>query len=187
MFKGKKGKALQEQIVKKSKEFAIGQLPEDTNGTPIGRIPASSLPTMEQIQAIKVGSKFIQNFLKRRCLQTLTTFQEAIGSAKSLAEVERLNQMLQAGQIPGRPGQKPGQNGVEMEEEETAPPITAMDTSWGKKKPISLWTEGNKGSVKTTHPLSITQLKLTHMREKLLQIDAVMETGQICYQLLMSP
>ncbi|XP_050403898.1 U2 small nuclear ribonucleoprotein A' isoform X2 [Patella vulgata] len=73
LFKGKKGQQLVQDLGKRSKSFVPGEkLPEKRN-TPSG-------PTKEEMDAIK----------------------KAIANAKSLDEVERLNQMLKSGQVPGR-------------------------------------------------------------------------------------
>ncbi|XP_013380350.1 U2 small nuclear ribonucleoprotein A' [Lingula anatina] len=73
MFKGKRGQALAKEIGKRSKTFVPGgQLPEVTK-KPTG-------PSKEDVDAIKA----------------------AIARASTLEEVERLNQMLRTGQIPGR-------------------------------------------------------------------------------------
>ncbi|KAJ9590188.1 hypothetical protein L9F63_016677 [Diploptera punctata] len=87
LFKSKKGKELQKEIAKKSKTFVPGAGIPDTS-KPTG-------PTPEERWRIK----------------------KAIENAGSLEEVERLNRLLQSGQIPGR------RSAVKHEEDE------AMDTS----------------------------------------------------------
>ncbi|KAJ8887911.1 hypothetical protein PR048_007395 [Dryococelus australis] len=72
LFKSKKGKELQRDIAKKAKTFVPG-----------GNLPDAakpSGPTPEELWKIR----------------------EAISKASSLEEVERLNRLLQSGQIPGR-------------------------------------------------------------------------------------
>ncbi|KAK6188950.1 hypothetical protein SNE40_005021 [Patella caerulea] len=90
LFKGKKGQQLAQDLGKRSKTFVPGEkLPEKRN--------APSGPTKDEMDAIK----------------------KAIANAKSLDEVERLNQMLKSGQVPGRDsGQSKRNKGVEEEEEE---------------------------------------------------------------------
>ncbi|XP_063229977.1 U2 small nuclear ribonucleoprotein A' [Bacillus rossius redtenbacheri] len=102
LFKSKKGKELQREIAKKAKTFVPG------GNLPDGAKPSG--PTPEELWKIR----------------------EAISKASSLEEVERLNRILQAGQIPGRsrpPWEQPPapavQQAPEEEEEEsmeTAPP-----------------------------------------------------------------
>ncbi|XP_061922635.1 U2 small nuclear ribonucleoprotein A' [Entelurus aequoreus] len=98
MFKGKRGAQLAKDIAKQTKTFTPGM--------------ASQLemkragPSQADVEAIK----------------------NAIANASSLAEVERLKGMLQAGQIPGR-DLRPGAAGMEEEEEEAegdAPPMDAQ-------------------------------------------------------------
>lgn len=80
LFKSKQGKELQKEITKKARTFVPGA------GLPDLQRPAG--PTKEERWKIR----------------------EAIGKATSLEEIERLNRLLQAGQIPGRPkaGEAPG-------------------------------------------------------------------------------
>ncbi|UYV81118.1 SNRPA1 [Cordylochernes scorpioides] len=70
LFKGKKGKQLEKELSKKSKTFVPGGPTGDTNST-AGR------PSAADVEAIKA----------------------AISKAKTLEEVERLNQMLKSGQF----------------------------------------------------------------------------------------
>lgn len=72
LFKSKKGKQLEKEIAKKAKTFVPGQ------GMP--EVSVAAGPSPAEIQAIK----------------------DAIANAGSLEEIERLNQMLKAGQIPGK-------------------------------------------------------------------------------------
>nr|CAD7417077.1 unnamed protein product [Timema poppensis] len=72
LFKSKKGKELQKEIAKKAKTFVPGA------GLPESTKPSG--PSPEELWKIR----------------------EAISKASSLEEVERLNRLLQAGQIPGR-------------------------------------------------------------------------------------
>lgn len=101
MFKGKKGKQFMAEIGKRTKTFVPGA-PVAAGGAaaagPAGekRPMAPPQSNRHDIQAIK----------------------EAIGKATTLEEVERLNRMLQTGQIPGKENGAPRPNQVEMEEEE---------------------------------------------------------------------
>lgn len=101
MFKGKKGKQFAAEIGKRTKTFvpgapvpgataaaAAGPGGEKRPGPPM----APSGPNRQDIQAIK----------------------EAIAKATTLEEVERLNRMLQTGQIPG----KENQNGMPRPDQE---------------------------------------------------------------------
>lgn len=99
MFKGKKGQQLSKDLGKRSKTFVPGQ--------PIAGRAASAGPSKEDIDAIRT----------------------AIANAQTLEEVERLQQMLQAGQVPGKvangkaPAAASGINkdrgdGAEVEEDE---------------------------------------------------------------------
>lgn len=92
LFKSRKGKELQKEIAKKSKTFVPGAGVPDTS-KPTGLTP-------EERWRIK----------------------KAIENATSLEEVERLNRLLQSGQIPGR---RSGNKGSSMKREEDE----AMDTS----------------------------------------------------------
>lgn len=79
LFKGKKGKQLEKEIGKKSKTFVPGgTVPSGSTKQPSGSAPAD-------VEAIKA----------------------AITKATTLEEVERLNQSLKAGQIPGKDAKKP--------------------------------------------------------------------------------
>lgn len=92
MFKGKKGQALAREMGKRSRTFVPGaQLPEKKQTAATSNANPSG-PPKPDIEAIK----------------------KAIANAKTLEEVERLNKLLQAGQIPGMPNkeQKPSTNGV---------------------------------------------------------------------------
>ncbi|CAL9701302.1 unnamed protein product [Knipowitschia caucasica] len=84
MFKGKRGAQLAKDIGKKTKTF--------TPGVGAQQDKKRTGPSQADVEAIK----------------------KAIANASSLAEVERLKGMLQAGQIPGREFRQ----GEEMEEEE---------------------------------------------------------------------
>nr|CAD7203516.1 unnamed protein product [Timema douglasi] len=106
LFKSKKGKELQKEIAKKAKTFVPGA------GLPESTKPSG--PSPEELWKIR----------------------EAISKASSLEEVERLNRLLQAGQIPGRSrphGQStsskapPAAEMEEDDEEEDEP----MDTDHG--------------------------------------------------------
>ncbi|XP_046550264.1 U2 small nuclear ribonucleoprotein A'-like [Haliotis rubra] len=92
-FKGKKGQQLVSDIGKRSKTFVPGEkLPEK-------RAAAASLstgPSREEIESIK----------------------RAIASAKTLEEVERLNQMLKTGQVPGKENVPAKKSRGDVEEEE---------------------------------------------------------------------
>lgn len=85
MFKGKKGAQLAKDIAKRTKTF--------TPGVGAQQDKKRTGPSHADVEAIK----------------------KAIANASSLAEVERLKGMLQAGQIPGR---EFSQGAEEMEEEE---------------------------------------------------------------------
>lgn len=87
LFKSKKGRQLEKDIAKKSKTFIPGQGVPDTS-TSVGPSPAD-------IQAIK----------------------DAIAKASSLEEIERLNQMLKSGQIPGKELMNNEQGGARGDEE----------------------------------------------------------------------
>jgi len=88
MFKGKRGAQLAKDIAKRTKTF--------TPGGAVQHEKKKTGPSQADVEAIK----------------------NAIANASSLAEVERLKGMLQAGQIPGR-DLRQGQPGVvEVEEEE---------------------------------------------------------------------
>ncbi|KAE8739669.1 hypothetical protein FOCC_FOCC014827 [Frankliniella occidentalis] len=97
LFKSKVGKEIQREIAKKAKTFVPGAgLPSDT--------PTAKGPSAEDLWKMR----------------------EAISKASSLEEIERLNRLLQAGQIPGKKAAGNGKGlprGGEEEEEE------AMDTS----------------------------------------------------------
>ncbi|XP_033960860.1 U2 small nuclear ribonucleoprotein A' [Pseudochaenichthys georgianus] len=88
MFKGKRGAQLAKDIAKRTKTF--------TPGGPAQPEKKRSGPSQADVEAIK----------------------NAIANASSLAEVERLKGMLQAGQIPGRDPRQAGTVEEEEEEEE---------------------------------------------------------------------
>nr|XP_057945666.1 U2 small nuclear ribonucleoprotein A' [Doryrhamphus excisus] len=97
MFKGKRGAQLAKDIAKQTKTFTPGMAAQLEM--------KRAGPSHADVEAIK----------------------NAIANASSLAEVERLKGMLQAGQIPGR-DLRPGVAGMEEEEEEAdgdAPPMDA--------------------------------------------------------------
>ncbi|KAI0224234.1 U2 small nuclear ribonucleoprotein A' [Lamellibrachia satsuma] len=79
MFKGKKGQQLARDIGKKTKTFVAGAGLPTPKKAESGGAEASG-PAKQDIEAIKA----------------------AIANAQTLEEVERLNSMLQSGQIPGR-------------------------------------------------------------------------------------
>ncbi|XP_037553175.1 U2 small nuclear ribonucleoprotein A' [Nematolebias whitei] len=87
MFKGKRGAQLAKDISRRMKTF--------TPGVPVQSENRRTGPSQAEVEAIK----------------------SAISNASSLAEVERLKGMLQAGQIPGR-DLRPGGEMEEEEEEE---------------------------------------------------------------------
>jgi len=106
LFKGKKGTALKEQIVKKSKTFNIGELP-----------------------AAAVAEKKLHVNGNFKSPQEIKAIQEAIANAKTLDEINRLQEMLQSGVVPGTKtsgnhsvaaaGEPPSADaGLEMEQEE---------------------------------------------------------------------
>uniref|UniRef100_A0A8D8MDG7 Probable U2 small nuclear ribonucleoprotein A' n=1 Tax=Cacopsylla melanoneura TaxID=428564 RepID=A0A8D8MDG7_9HEMI len=82
LFKSKKGKELQKEISKKAKTFVPGAALQDLSNIPSG-------PSAEEVWKIK----------------------EAISKASSLEEIERLNKLLQSGQIPGREDSEKQHNG----------------------------------------------------------------------------
>ncbi|KAJ1526645.1 hypothetical protein ONE63_008230 [Megalurothrips usitatus] len=95
LFKSKVGKEIQREIAKKAKTFVPGAgLPVDTQ--------ANKGPSAEDLWKMR----------------------EAISKASSLEEIERLNRLLQAGQIPGKKAERANKGVVEEEVEEEA-----MDTS----------------------------------------------------------
>lgn len=93
MFKGKKGKEKEKEIGVRSREFVPGEGPP-AKVARIGRSP-------EEIEAIK----------------------QAIAKATTLEEVERLNQMLKSGFVPGQhnftTNQGNGRGDADQEEQET--------------------------------------------------------------------
>uniref|UniRef100_A0A7N8WX26 Small nuclear ribonucleoprotein polypeptide A' n=1 Tax=Mastacembelus armatus TaxID=205130 RepID=A0A7N8WX26_9TELE len=98
MFKGKRGAQLAKDIAKRPKTFTPGVAAQVEK--------RRTGPSQAEVEAIK----------------------NAIANASSLAEVERLKGMLQAGQIPGRDlTQGPG-GMVEEEEEEEEGDIAQMET-----------------------------------------------------------
>ncbi|KAK3930129.1 U2 small nuclear ribonucleoprotein A' [Frankliniella fusca] len=97
LFKSKAGREIQREIAKKAKTFVPGAgLPSDA--------PASKGPSAEDLWKMR----------------------EAISKASSLEEIERLNRLLQAGQIPGKKTTGNGKGPVSRAEEEEE---EAMDTS----------------------------------------------------------
>ncbi|XP_062405476.1 U2 small nuclear ribonucleoprotein A' [Sardina pilchardus] len=88
MFKGKRGAQLAKDIAKRTKTF--------TPGAVLQADKKRTGPSPADVEAIK----------------------NAIASATSLAEVERLKGMLQSGQIPGRDFRQAGAPGMVEEEEE---------------------------------------------------------------------
>lgn len=88
MFKGKKGQALAQEVGRRSKTFTAGEKLAEKRG-PTG-------PSKEDVELIKA----------------------AITQASTLDEVERLNQMLKTGIIPGRELKRLRGDVVEEEEEE---------------------------------------------------------------------
>ncbi|ELU18761.1 hypothetical protein CAPTEDRAFT_229322 [Capitella teleta] len=93
MFKGKKGQKLVKDISKKS--FVPGapvNLPGGSKSASAGDAPKPTMPRQD-IDAIK----------------------RAIANATTLEEVERLNQILQSGHIPGQESLNGNQQEVEME------------------------------------------------------------------------
>ncbi|XP_045569624.1 U2 small nuclear ribonucleoprotein A' [Salmo salar] len=89
MFKGKRGAQLAKDIAKRTKTFTPGAAVQQPEKKKMGPSPAD-------VEAIK----------------------NAIANASSLAEVERLKGMLQAGQIPDGRSDKVPPEMVEVEEEE---------------------------------------------------------------------
>ncbi|XP_033737344.1 U2 small nuclear ribonucleoprotein A'-like [Pecten maximus] len=87
MFKGKKGQALAQEVGKRSKTFTAGEKLTEK------RAPTG--PSKEDVELIKT----------------------AITQAATLEEVERLNQMLKTGIIPGRELKRLRGDAVEEEEE----------------------------------------------------------------------
>jgi len=106
LFKGKKGTALKEQIVKKSKTFVVGELPAAAEA---------------EKKLLHVNGNF-------KSPQEIKAIQEAIANAKTLDEINRLQEMLQSGMVPGTKAAPNGsvvssempstEAGVEMEQEE---------------------------------------------------------------------
>ncbi|XP_056134748.1 U2 small nuclear ribonucleoprotein A' [Lampris incognitus] len=88
MFKGKRGAQLAKDIAKRTKTFTPGVVAQPEK--------KRTGPSQADVEAIK----------------------NAIANASSLAEVERLKGMLQAGQIPGRDARQGPPGMVEEEEEE---------------------------------------------------------------------
>ncbi|XP_046669983.1 U2 small nuclear ribonucleoprotein A' [Homalodisca vitripennis] len=88
LFKSKRGREIQREIAKKAKTFVPGA------GLPEPKKPTG--PSAEELWKIR----------------------EAISNASSLEEVERLNRLLQAGQIPGKAGTSSKPNSMEVGEEE---------------------------------------------------------------------
>lgn len=105
MFKGKKGQKLAKDMGKRS-SFVPGA-PVNAAGENVPQVKDTPKPTpqRQEIDAIKVGSTsiFPPSFLSFSHSLDIVwwSLQRAIANATTLEEVERLNQMLQAGQIPG--------------------------------------------------------------------------------------
>jgi len=93
LFKGKKGKQLEKEIGVKSNKFTPGEVPGAPGG---GGISSRPTHTPADVEAIKA----------------------AIAKAQTLEEIERLNQLLKAGYIPGKSDAQPRRKDHEMEEEE---------------------------------------------------------------------
>ncbi|XP_047436260.1 U2 small nuclear ribonucleoprotein A' [Mugil cephalus] len=100
MFKGKRGAQLAKDIARRSKTFTPGEAAQPEK--------KRTGPSQADVEAIK----------------------NAIANASSLAEVERLKGMLQAGQIPGRELRQ-GQAEMVEEEEEEEGDAAQMDTHMG--------------------------------------------------------
>ncbi|XP_076143497.1 U2 small nuclear ribonucleoprotein A' [Alosa pseudoharengus] len=98
MFKGKRGAQLAKDIAKRTKTF--------TPGAVLQADKKRTGPSPADVEAIK----------------------NAIASATSLAEVERLKGMLQSGQIPGRDFRQAGAPGMVEEEEEEEEENESMQT-----------------------------------------------------------
>lgn len=105
LFKSKVGKEIQREIAKKAKTFVPGAgLPVDT---PVNKGPSA---------------------------EDLWKMREAISKASSLEEIERLNRLLQAGQIPGKKENAKGLSSVAapvVEEEDEEEPMDTSHTSNG--------------------------------------------------------
>lgn len=78
LFKSKKGKEIQKEISKRAKMF----------------VPGGNLPNVAKSKGLSE--------------QEVRKIREAIANAGSLEEVERLQRLLQAGQIPGQDGAENG-------------------------------------------------------------------------------
>ncbi|CAG2104491.1 unnamed protein product [Medioppia subpectinata] len=110
LFKGAKGKQLESEIGVKSKTFTPGV--PDSDGAAPARESSRPVHTAADVEAIKA----------------------AISKAQTLEEIERLNQLLKSGYIPGksdaiqRNAQKVTQI-VEEEEEDDDEDSTAMETN----------------------------------------------------------
>lgn len=95
LFKGSKGAALKEQVVKRSETFNVGEMPNGTNNA--GTKTNSKGHSPEELKAI----------------------QEAILNAKSLDELTRLQDMLQSGSFSVTPKSNGNaSNDVEVEMDE---------------------------------------------------------------------
>ena len=103
MFKGKKGKQLEKDLGQKTQNLLAGAPgPEALSVSTSGR-------TQDEVDAIKVKSGFlfregVSSIVYKMLWQYPnrgSMLQQAIGNARSLEEIERLHEMLQAGQIPG--------------------------------------------------------------------------------------
>ncbi|XP_053300358.1 U2 small nuclear ribonucleoprotein A' [Pleuronectes platessa] len=98
MFKGKRGAQLAKDIAKRTKTF--------TPGVAVQLEKKKTGPSQADVEAVK----------------------NAIANASSLAEVERLKGMLQAGQIPGRDLRQGSGEIVEEEEDEEEEDTEQMET-----------------------------------------------------------
>lgn len=110
MFKGKKGQQLAREIGKRTKTFVPG--------APVGDKAAVTAVAMTPAAAASAAAAARQN---------IEAIKAAIAAATTLEEVERLNRLLQSGQIPGADGDaripaqngtKPGGSRQDVEEEE---------------------------------------------------------------------
>jgi len=102
LFKGKKGAALRKELVKTSKTFAIGELPEAAvaNGRRMPNGTTAAPPVAKSAEEVRA-------------------IQAAIAQAKTLEEVAQLQQQLQAGHVPGQhANQQDGAATADGQEEE---------------------------------------------------------------------
>lgn len=107
MFKGKKGRQFAAEIGKRNKTFVPGAaLPAQVKQVAMGGSAATA--DVNVLQAAATAAR-----------QDAAAIREAIAKATTLEEVERLNQMLKSGQIPGKvaaPSQQT--NGHDQQEED---------------------------------------------------------------------